>query len=152
VSGNIAAAAGTVLFAFTPGQLTGTYIFDVRNHPNNAILVSISGGKFRLWIESGNVTQAELVSTNALVAGTTAVCGICWDTNDARLYHDGADEKSDTSVTVPAGMPTAMNIGAAYVGGYPCNGSLAYFLIYNDAKTAEEFAYLSDWIAERAAA
>jgi hypothetical protein len=155
---NVSFTAGTILVAARltdaaiASGVTPVFLEVGAGATDRLTFILDSNDKANFSVVDGGASQASLVGTNALVADTTYVFALVWAANDVRQYVNGADEKSDTSATMPSGTIT-IDVGyLARAAGYNINGSLKHLLIYNDEKTAEEIAYLSDWVADRSAA
>jgi hypothetical protein len=146
---NIAAAAGTIFVAFTPDSFdtsAGTVVFSTLD------LVAGKGGTRWLigtdakpiWqVYDEAAAQASLTSTNALVAGTTAVLAGTWGTNDFRSYVDAADEKADVSGSAPSGHNASMFIGQTRANTVQAKGGIALLTIYNRCLTAAEIGIVT---------
>jgi len=145
--GNIVASAGTVMLAATLRRLPifgqNSELFDTRDgvgaNNTNMVIVGVltASNKPFAYIMSGGAEQADLASTSAITVGVPFVCAIAWAGNDARFYINGGDEKSDTSVVVPASFGS-MNIGRFYSGSSYANGEIGHLIIFNRALSSGE--------------
>ena len=98
--------------------------------------------KVHFLVVTGGVTQCDLVSTNAVVAGQTYKAAVRWGLNDFALRVSSAlgSPANDNSGTPPAGTP-AINLGNDGAGAGFLNGIVRRFAIQS-ARTDAQLATL----------
>lgn len=141
-TGNVSKTAGTIIIAVTPraaaANLGAGSIVDIGASADRLLLwFNNSTDKWAWQVRGGGSTTAALESSSGPVKDTPCVLTACWAANDARLYTNGADEKSDTSVTVPANLPSDIDLAQFY--NTPGDiGSKKHLLIYDRSLSAGE--------------
>ncbi len=147
---NALLAAGSMFTVFRPTALQTAYIAELFVNASNRISLYEDGSaKPTLYIRTTAGDQvAPLAATSALSVGTTSVISASWTANDARLYTNGGDEKSDTSCAMPEGSFTIV-IGDYGGGGFPAFGNMGAVLYFNRTLSAAEHLVVSNWLRAR---
>ncbi len=97
------ASAGTVLFTYTPYDLTGTYHYwnvDDLTAAERILTFSVGTPSLGFIVIDGNVIQANLVGGN-MVANTTFKAGSAWAVNNVAFVKDGGAPATDATATLP---------------------------------------------------
>jgi hypothetical protein len=130
-----------------PGPLgTDHRVVSVRADANNSFRISMRSTNLAEYIvTSGGVSQASLVSVNAVVANTRYKAAARWGVNDFNVRFSpslGADPAPDVSGAVPVGTPV-IGVGQSAAGGNQLNGFLRRLTFYKHKLTDAQLGALA---------
>lgn len=126
----------------------GTFrrLFTLYGDGSNYVRVFIdTSNKVRADILSGGVTQAIILSPNAVVAGETYKAGVRFAANDFAAFFSpslGADQPPDTSVTIPVGTLTVAGLGNNGGGGTQANATVKRLALWQTGPSNSELQAL----------
>jgi len=145
-AGNADSFPMTASVDFTPNDstsLNSKIILSVDDETNNnraLVYQEAVTGRLGLLLRSGGSTEANIVSTIQMVAGTTYKIAFVINTNDIELYMDGVSVGADSSASTPT--VTTIHVGSSYNDSQQANGNIRNVKIFSRRLTDSQVAAL----------